>query len=848
MLQNLPIRSKLIAILALPVLVMLLLVASRTNQNVVQGREAESLTALANFMDKSLDLTSELQKERDLATAYLATDRLAGRDRLFTQQARVDRVAAEYRAETAKLAFGSYQDRMHKHAANVDRRLSELAGQRAAMDKPNVAPTRALDYYTDTIGELLDLEKQVPLEFTERQATLGNVSLELVQNMNNVVRLSRGKENVAYERSLLYALLVHQAVAPQAPTGLAAGEDRDKLTAAVSAGDSWLREFQAFATPEQRGLYARTVTGFGVERSAQLRQAALRLPNRLDLSVNPEEWLTAGNAKVDRLRAVEQEQTFSLLRSIDAAHKAANTSTITGSGLIMLVLFVSVGISLSMSQSMVQSLKRLKESAQELVERRLPTVVERLKQLERTEEVDLEPEEVPPAVVAGNEIGEVAVAFSQVHHVAVQVATEQAALRKSVGDMFLNFARRNQVLIDRQLELIEDLEGREGNQAAREEFLRLDRLATSMRRNAEDLIVLSGATPPRRWSEPVPLPEVLQAALSEVEDYRRVELVRLDELAIIGEAASDVAHILAELIENATSFSPPQTMVHVAGQTVTTGYVIEIEDRGIGMSNAELVEINERLVNPTGIDPTLPQRLGLFVVARLATRHGIKVQLRHSWYEGVTALVLLPNSMVVMADRDALLTPAMAGGVAPPLRAPLASSSSVAAAPPPPASPPAGPPGRGNEEVRLPIFEAARSDWFGAAPPDSMQVPMPPPATAAGGAPVGADEAAVGPLGPPLGPPPRTDAGLPLRVPRARLAPGLSRAAGRGDGEAEQTSASSPDADEIRQRLSSYQQGFERGRQEVSGTDADGEQGPETPGDAGVTGAGGTDPSSASRS
>src|SRR6266508_2670967 len=351
--------------------------------------------------------------------------------------------------------------------------------------------------------------------------------------MNNLVRLSRGKEAVASERSLMYALLVHQAVAPDAPTGMSPGQDRDRLTAAVSAGASWLKEFQAFATPEQRGVFARTVTGFGVERSAQLRQAALRLPNRLDLSASPDEWLTASNAKVDRLRGVEQELTFSLLRSIEAARKATDTSTVTGSGLIMLVLFVSVGISLSMSQSMVQSLKRLKESAQELVERRLPTVVERLKQLERTEEVDLEPEEVPPAVVAGNEIGEVATAFSAVHH----VATEQAALRKSVGDMFLNFARRNQVLIDRQLELIEDLEGRETNQAQREEFLRLDRLATSMRRNAEDLIVLYGATPPRRWREPVPLPEVMQAALSEVEDYRRVELVRLDELAIVGEAA-----------------------------------------------------------------------------------------------------------------------------------------------------------------------------------------------------------------------------------------------------------------------------------------------------------------------
>src|SRR6266511_4400722 len=844
MLQNPPVRSKLIAILALPVLVMVLLVFSRTNQNVNQGREADRLTGLTNFMDKSLDLTSQLQKERDLATGYLASDRRGGRDRLFTQQARVDRVAAEYRAEVAKLDFADYRDRVRKHAVNVDRRLSELAGQRAAMDKPNVAMTRPLDYYTDTIGELLDLEKQVPLEYTERQSSLGNASLELVQNMNNLVRLSRGKEAVASERSLMYALLVHQAVAPDAPTGMSPGQDRDRLTAAVSAGASWLKEFQAFATPEQRGVFARTVTGFGVERSAQLRQAALRLPNRLDLSASPDEWLTASNAKVDRLRGVEQELTFSLLRSIEAARKATDTSTVTGSGLIMLVLFVSVGISLSMSQSMVQSLKRLKESAQELVERRLPTVVERLKQLERTEEVDLEPEEVPPAVVAGNEIGEVATAFSAVHH----VATEQAALRKSVGDMFLNFARRNQVLIDRQLELIEDLEGRETNQAQREEFLRLDRLATSMRRNAEDLIVLSGATPPRRWSEPVPLPEVMQAALSEVEDYRRVELVRLDELAIVGEAASDVAHILAELIENATSFSPPQTMVHVAGQTVTTGYVIEIEDRGIGMSNAELVEINERLVNPTGIDPTLPQRLGLFVVARLATRHGIKVQLRHSWYEGVTALVLLPNSLVVMADRDALLAPAMAGGVAPPARAPVVSSSSVTAAPPPPASPPpAGPRGRGSEEVRLPIFEAARSDWFGPGPPpDGIQVPMPPPvaAPAPGDGPT-SDEAAVGPLGPPLGPPPRTDAGLPLRVPRARLAPGLSGTSPRGGGEADETvSARSPD--DIRQRLSSYQQGFERGRQEASVPDDN--EGPEAPGDPGVTGAGGTDPSSATRS
>src|SRR3712207_6291968 len=155
-----------------------------------------------------------------------------------------------------------------------------------------------------------------------------------------------------------------------------------------------------------------------------------------------------------------------------------------------------------------------------------------------------------------------------------------------------------------------------------------------MRRNAEDLIVLSGAKAPRRWSEPVPLADVLAIALAEVEDYKRVEIIKVDELGVAGHAVSDVAHLLAELIENATSFSPPSTPVHIAGQTVTNGYVIEIEDQGIGMTDTELVDANERLANPADVDLAISSRLGLYVVGRLADRYGIKVQLRHSWYDG----------------------------------------------------------------------------------------------------------------------------------------------------------------------------------------------------------------------
>ena len=183
-----------------------------------------------------------------------------------------------------------------------------------------------------------------------------------------------------------------------------------------------------------------------------------------------------------------------------------------------------------------------------------------------------------------------------------------------------------------------------------------------MRRNAEDLIVLSGAEPARRWSQPVPLVDVVRAALAEVEDYNRVELLPIDDIGVAGQAVSDVVHLLAELIENATSFSPPGTKVQVAGQQVSNGYVLEIEDRGLGMSDDELVEANERLANPPMVDFALSRMLGLYVVARLAQRYNIKVQLRHSWYGGITALVLLPPTVAVRAPMpEAIEAPSRLG-------------------------------------------------------------------------------------------------------------------------------------------------------------------------------------------
>jgi PAS domain S-box-containing protein len=241
--------------------------------------------------------------------------------------------------------------------------------------------------------------------------------------------------------------------------------------------------------------------------------------------------------------------------------------------------------------------------------------------------------------------------------------TEQAALRKSIGDLLHNLARRSQGLVDRQLELIDELERNEVDPDRLQELFRMDHLATRMRRNVENLIVLSGVDQRRRWSESVPLRDVVEAAVAEVEDYSRVQIAGIHDLTLAGQAASDVAHLLAELVENATSFSSPTTMVEVSGSPTGNGYVLEIEDHGIGMSDAELAEANRRLAEPLAADVAVSRMMGFHVVGRLAARHGIRVQLRHCWFGGVTALVLLPAALLGSAGEHPAMAPPVPAGV-----------------------------------------------------------------------------------------------------------------------------------------------------------------------------------------
>ena len=245
----------------------------------------------------------------------------------------------------------------------------------------------------------------------------------------------------------------------------------------------------------------------------------------------------------------------------------------------------------------------------------------------------------------------------------VRDVTEQAALRQSISDLLHNLARRSQGLVDRQLELLDELERAEVDPDRLDELFRMDHLATRMRRNVENLIVLSGVDQRRRWSESVPLRDVVEAAVGEVEEYSRVRVAGLHDLTLAGQAASDVAHLVAELVENAASFSSPTTRVEVSGGPTGNGYVLEIEDHGIGMSDAELDEANRRLAEPLAADVAVSRMMGFHVVGRLAVRHGIKVQLRHSWFGGVTALVLLPAVLLGSAGEHPSMAPLVPAGV-----------------------------------------------------------------------------------------------------------------------------------------------------------------------------------------
>ncbi len=308
-----------------------------------------------------------------------------------------------------------------------------------------------------------------------------------------------------------------------------------------------------------------------------------------------------------------------------------------------------------MARATTVPLRKLTSAAYTLSTDKLPGLVERLRNPEEADE-PLSASLTPIDINSKDEIGQLADAFNSIQQVTVEVAEEQAQLlRKGIGDIFINLARRNQTLLDRQIEFIDQLEANEEDPDQLDNLFKLDHLATRMRRNAESLLVLAGAEPPRRRGRPVSLADVVRVAIGEVEDFARIQLLALDEATVGGNVAVDLAHLLSELMENATHFSPPDTMVEIVGHRAgPEGYIISVSDQGIGMSADQLGDANVQLSRPPLVGLALSRSLGFIVIGRLAQRFGISVKLTASPSGGVTALVTLPTELVTYPGEEHL--------------------------------------------------------------------------------------------------------------------------------------------------------------------------------------------------
>jgi signal transduction histidine kinase len=332
---------------------------------------------------------------------------------------------------------------------------------------------------------------------------------------------------------------------------------------------------------------------------------------------------------------------------------------VIGVGLaIIIAAVVMMGL---FARRLAQDITDMEATARHLAEEQMPELVERL----RRGEQGVVPEEIAlPSRTKTAEVARAEAAMASLQHTAAAAAAGEASLRNGIGQVFVSLARRNQSLLQRQLRLIDALEQKASDPATLADLFPLDHLTTRMRRHAEGLIILSGAAPGRSWSEPVPVIDVIRGAVAEVEDYKRVTVLTMAEDAVAGLAAADMIHLLAELIENATLSSPSGTRVEVRAERVANGFAIEIDDRGLGIEAGQLQTINQQLAEPPDFDLANADQLGLFVVGKLAARHAVRVALRPSPYGGTTAVVLMPNSIVVPinapeADTDPDLRPAV---------------------------------------------------------------------------------------------------------------------------------------------------------------------------------------------
>ncbi|MBV8933221.1 MAG: nitrate- and nitrite sensing domain-containing protein, partial [Kutzneria sp.] len=452
--------------------------------------------------------------------------------------------------------------------------------------------------------------------------------------------------------------------------GYLTGAEQQQLIKGDVGYDNEIAIFNTIAPDRWRQQFQQTVPGVDANVRDQLLKQAIAAPadpppntpaaNRKPgaaMNIRGDEWNQKSDATVQLVMKVEDGLRGELRDTAAALRENASNQVGTESVILAVILLLAGAIGLIVSRYLLRSLSLLRNTALDVAKRGLPEAVARIRE-GRGDEVVIDP--VP--VHTTEEFGQLARAFDEVHGQAVRSASEQAALRSNLSNIFVNLSRRSQGLVERQLRLMEQLERHEENPEQLANLFKLDHLATRMRRNNENLMALSGLVLARRFSRPLPLGDVLRAAVSEIEHYQRAMVRSAPPVSVVGYAAGDLVRLIAELLDNATAFSRSDTQVVVdSGHRADGSVVIEVTDEGIGLGDAELAEINQRVSAIVSAEVPVSRQMGLFVVGQLASRHSFRVHFsrRTDAAEGLVASVGVPAELIV--DVTSTVLPAVPG-------------------------------------------------------------------------------------------------------------------------------------------------------------------------------------------
>ena len=626
------IRQRILLLVLVPVLSLIGLYAFATSITASNAINLARTNTLKNATGTPTGaFLSAINIERPLAMVYLSSPSAANLAALKAQGAKTTEVSAALRK--ALTSGGTTGNASPAEKAAIATLLSDAARLPAVRNQivaQAVTRSQAYDEYNGIVTDGYNLLDQVIRQETNAQVVAQSLGF---------VRMGRSEELLLREN----ALLVSDMAAHSFPAA-----DRQQFTELAGARRATYNQTLGDLDPVYRAYYTREVTPQAAAALTALENQVISGGSAASPPpVRPQAWQQAvGGVAAGMSAAGEQASSLLTATAGHSAHDTYLTLILVG-GLGLLAVLLSVFVSVLVGRGLARELAALRDSALELANKRLPSVMARLRE---GEDVDVSAE-APPVPAGSDEIGQVGQAFATVQKTAVESAVDEARLRRGINDIFRNLARRSQSLLHRQLTLLDTMERRAAEPEELEDLFRIDHLTTRMRRHAESLIILSGDAPARGWRNPVRLVDVLRAAVAEVEDYTRVRVTATTRAALAGPAVGDVIHMIAELAENATIFSPPNTPVRITGDIVGRGFAVEIEDRGLGLSEEKLAEINARLANPPEFDLSDSDQLGLFVAGRSPGGTVCRISLRPSPYGGTTAIVLIPIDLVVPERR-----------------------------------------------------------------------------------------------------------------------------------------------------------------------------------------------------